>query len=105
MLNTAIKKMTLNDHMRGILENLIDDSIRMVPTWVNMARNNNPPEFNIQTLDDYILGFVLGSIMGIFLSLYRTSLAQDLSPNIQVEVSKIIFRRTREIREAIFKAG
>ena len=91
--------------MRGVLEGLIDQAIEMVPTWVNMARNNNTPEFNIQRLDDYILGFSQGSIMGIFVSLYRTSLAQDPSPEISIEIAQIIFRRTREIRDAIFNAG
>ena len=41
--------MALNEYMRGVLENLIDQAIKMLPTWVNMARNNNTPEFNIQS--------------------------------------------------------
>jgi hypothetical protein len=97
--------MALNEYMRGVLENLIDQAIKLVPTWVNMARNNNTPEFNIQRLDDYILGFSQGSIMRICVSLYRTSLAQDLPPTIMAEVSKTTFRRTREICDAIFNTG
>ncbi len=77
----------------------------MTPTFVKMARNNKTPEFNIQTVDDYVLGIVQGSIMGAFVSFYRSSFAQNLPPNLQTEVGQIIFRRTREIREAFFKAG
>jgi hypothetical protein len=96
--------MSLTEYMRGVLENLIDQSINMTPIFVNMARNNNTSEFGITTLDDYVLGIVQGSIMGLFVSFYRSSLAQDLPPNLQTEVGQIIFRRTKEIREAIFKS-
>ena len=55
--------MSLTEYMRGVLENLIDQAINMTPIFVNIARNNNPPEFGITTLDDYVLGIVQGSIM------------------------------------------
>jgi len=97
--------MSLNPYMRGVLENLIDQAINMTSIFVIMARNNNTPEFGIKTLDDYVLGIVQGSIMGTFVSFYRSSLAQDLPPNLQTEVGQIIFRRTKEIREAIFNVG
>ena len=72
---------------------------------MNIARNNLRPEFNIQTLEDYVLGLVQGSIMGAFVSFYRSTFAQDLPPNLQTEVAQIIFRRTKEIRDSIFNAG
>ena len=97
--------MSLTEYMRGVLENLIDQAINMTPIFVNIARNNNPPEFGITTLDDYVLGIVQGSIMGTFVSFYRSSLAQDLPPNLQIEVGQIIFRRPKDIRDAIFKTG
>ena len=84
--------MSLTEYMRGVLENLIDQAINMTPIFVNMTRNNNPPEFGITTLDYYVLGIVQGSIMGTFVSFYRSSLAQDLPPNLQIEVGQIIFR-------------
>ena len=43
--------------------------------------------------------------MGAFVSFYRSTFAQDLPPNLQTEVAQIIFRRTKEIRDAIFNAG
>lgn len=97
--------MSLNPYMRGELENLVDQGIIITPTFANIARNNLRPEFNIQTLEDYVLGLVQGSIMGAFVSFYRSTFAPDLPPNLQTEVAQIIFRRTKEIRDAIFNAG
>jgi hypothetical protein len=97
--------MALNDHMRGILENLIDQALSITPIYLNMVRQNAPPEFGIQNKQDYTLGIVQGLIMGQFLGLYRGSFAQDPTPNIMAEAGGIIHKRTREIRDAIFKAG
>ena len=97
--------MSLTANMRGVLENLIDQAIVMTPTFMNIARNNRTPELGIQTIDDYVLGIVQGSIMGAFVSFYRSTFAQDLPSNLQSEVAQIIFRRTREIRNAIVNAG
>lgn len=97
--------MSLNYYMRGLLEDLIDQSIIMTPIFVKMVRNKNPPEFGIQKLEDYVLGFVQGSIVGLFVSSYRSSFAQDPPSSLLAEVSGIIFKRTKEIREAIFRAG
>jgi hypothetical protein len=38
--------MLLNEIMRGILENLIDESIKVTPFYVEIARGM-PPELNI----------------------------------------------------------
>ncbi|HEX2407819.1 MAG TPA: hypothetical protein VHJ38_11515 [Nitrososphaeraceae archaeon] len=97
--------MELNDHMRGILENLIDQTIGVTPMHLNMVRKNIPPEFGIQNNEDYILGVAQGVIIGLFLGLYRGFFAQDPPPNVMAEAGRIIYKRTREIREAIFKAG
>lgn len=59
----------------------------------------------IKTMEDYIFGFIQGVITGEFIVTYR-SLYFGLPPqDIQMEVGLIIFKRSKEIREAIFKAG
>ena len=64
-----------------------------------------PPGLNIQTKEDYVLGFIQGSIMGMFISFYRSTYAQNLPLDLQTEVAQIIFRRSREVRDAICNAG
>jgi hypothetical protein len=56
--------MPLNPNMRGQLEDLIDRYVSITPFDVKVARNM-PPELNIKTEEDYVLGFVQGSIMGM----------------------------------------
>jgi hypothetical protein len=44
-------------------------------------------------------------ILGQFICSYRAIFAQNLQPEISAEAGRILLRRSRDIREAIFKAG
>ena len=64
--------MSLNNNLRGLLENIIDESIIIMPALMTLFRNTIPPEFGIQRLEDYAFGYVQGLILGQFISSYRS---------------------------------
>lgn len=97
--------MSLNNNIRGLLENIIDESILIMPALMSLFRNTSPPEFGIQRLEDYAFGYVQGLILGQFICSYRAIFAQNLQPEISAEAGRILLRRSRDIREAIFRAG
>ena len=97
--------MSLNNNLRGLLEDIIDESIIIMPVLMSLFRNTIPPEFGVQRLEDYAFGYVQGLILGQFISSYRAIFAHNLQPEISAEAGKILLRRSRDIREAIFRAG
>ena len=94
--------MALDVTGRGALENLIDTGIGTVPKLVrgiqlNMLMVKEPP--------DYLVGFVHGMILGNLMMVFKGIKDRDMTEEEISEALKIMFRRTGEIREAIFKAG
>jgi hypothetical protein len=95
----------MNNNIRGLLENIIDESIHIMPALMNLFRNNVPPEFGIQRLEDYAFGYIQGMILGQFISSYRAIFAQNLPQEVAADAGRILLRRSRDIREAIFRVG
>lgn len=97
--------MSLNEILRGVLERSIDESIANIPTLVTSCRQGNFTQVGIKTIEDYVFGLVQGMVIGQFGATYKMIYFQNPTPDINQEVAHIIFRRSREIREAIFSQG
>lgn len=97
--------MPLNEILRGVLERSIDEGIAGIPTLITTCRQGNPTQTGIKTIEDYIFGLVQGKILGQFGAIYKMVYSQNPTPDIAQEVIDILFRRSREIREAIFRQG
>jgi hypothetical protein len=97
--------MPLNEILRGILERKIDEGIASIPTLIAIFRQGNITQLGVKTLEDYIFGLIHGNIIGQFETIYKVMYFQNLTPDITQEVTNIVLRRSREIREAIFRQG
>jgi hypothetical protein len=97
--------MPLDNYGRGLLEKSIDETIPVIPTFVERLRNNMPEDFMIQKMEDYAFGFVKGLIIGNFLGTYGSTYFPNPPPDLMNEIGDVMVRRARDIREAIFKAG
>jgi hypothetical protein len=97
--------MPLNEILRGMLERYIDEGIATIPTLVTFCRQGNLTQLGIKTMEDYIFRLVQGTVIGQFGTTYKMIYLQNPTPDIYQEVSGIISRRSREIREAIFRQG
>ena len=98
--------MVLTDNTRGNLENLIENTITAVPQLVELGRNESfRKEFNIREEGDLTLGIVWGYIIRGFQDSFvldYNRLPNDLE---LLDMMTVVFKRTREIKEAIFKCG
>jgi hypothetical protein len=97
--------MPLNEILRGLLERYIDEGIAGIPTLVTVCRQGDLTSIGVKTMEDYIFGLVQGTIIGQFGIAYKMIYFQNPTSDIVQEVTSIIFRRSREIREAIFRQG
>ncbi len=96
--------MSLNNNIHGLLENIIDESINILPPLINHIRDTIHPEFGIHKVEDFAFGFIQGLIMGQFINLYRSIYAQNPPSDISAEFERILLRRARDIRDEIFRA-
>ena len=98
--------MVLDDQMRGKLEKIIDQSILGVPQTVDMARIvSAAKEFQIKNPDDFALGITWGVILRAISECFATMYDRMPSEEERNEISDIVLKRTKEIKEAIFKCG
>ncbi len=98
--------MALDNEDRAFLEKTIDSIINQVPTIMTMARTEEYKKF-IQYKDegDVVLALSMGMIYGAFVQYFLTRQQREPNPDEIVESNQVILRRTREIKEAIFKCG
>ena len=82
---------------------MIDNAIAITPVFVSSLRPINPA-FGIKNEEDFAFGFIYGLIMGqsrvYMLSNYEEASEADLRA-----AASLVVKRTKEIKEAIFKAG
>ena len=98
--------MVLNEQMRGSLEKTIDHTILKIPKIVRMARTvSAAKEFQVKNPDDFALGLAWGYIIRAFSVHYATKYHGMPSEEEMNELSDIVIKRTKEIKEAIFKCG
>ena len=98
--------MPLDSEDRAYLEKTIDSTIRQVPTMMKLVRMEEYQKLvNVKEPADLALGFATGIIFGGFVEYFVTRHQRESNPDEISEVNEVIFRRTREIKEAIFKCG
>jgi hypothetical protein len=94
----------LDDKMRGVLDHLIDRTTISFHTIMSSLRTGKT-EFHIQNESDYAIGLVHGMILTGFISDFKTHYKREPNQEEMIEVSKILFDRTEELREAILRSG
>ena len=94
----------LDDKTREALEQLIGTVISSLPLILSSLRAGKE-DFHIQNESDYILGLVHGMVISGFLSSFFVLNMRGPNQGEMTEVSKVLFNRTAELREAIFKGG
>ena len=98
--------MVLDDRTRGILENQIDKAIKTIPQLAKLSqREDFRKYFQLKEESDFMVGLVWGYALRAFQDMFI--LDHSRLPN-EMETSDamtIVFKRTKEIREAIFKCG
>jgi len=98
--------MVLDAEMRGNLEKVIDNAISKIPKTVDMARTVTAVrELQIKNPDDFALGLAWGDIIRAFSERYALKHSGLPSEEETSEISDIVMKRTKEIKEAIFKCG
>jgi hypothetical protein len=93
----------LNDKMREVIDQLIDRTTISFPALMSSIRVDKG-EFQIQNESDYAIGLAHGMILTGFLSDFKTHNNREPNQEEMTEASKILFDRTTELRQAIFKS-
>jgi len=96
----------LDNEDRAYLEKIIDSTIRQVTTIMKMARTEEYKKF-VQYKDewDVVLALSTGIIYGRFAEYFVTRHQREPNTEETSETNQVILRRTREIKDAIFKCG
>ena len=98
--------MALDNEDRAYLEKIIDSIIRQVPIIMTMARTEEYKKFfQYKDEGDVVLALAMGMIYGGFVQYFITRHERNINPDETGETNGVILRRTREIKEAIFKCG
>jgi len=92
---------------RGMLEQIIDIEITSIENTIKVFRNPKVKSLmQIGSEEDYVLGLAMGHIMGKFEAAHVALHAPTpMSEEESEEAIKIMFKRIKEIKEAIFKSG
>jgi hypothetical protein len=93
----------LDDKMRGALDQLIDRTTVSFHALMSSIRIDKA-EFHIQSESDYAIGLAHGMILTGFTSDFKAHNNREPNQEEIIEVSKVLFKRTKELREAIFKS-
>ena len=94
----------LDDKMRGVLDHLIDRTTISFHTVMSSLRIGKA-DFHIQNESDYAMGIAHGMILTGFVSDFNTHHKREPNQEEMIEVGKILFDRTDEMREAILRGG
>lgn len=89
--------------MRGALNQLIDRTTVSFHTVMSSLRIDKSC-FSIQNEPDYALGLAHGMILTGFMSEFKDHNKREPNQEEMIEMSRILFDRTKELREAIFKS-
>jgi hypothetical protein len=96
--------MVLNDLVRGHVERAIDVSIQSIPQTLKNIRTIKE-SLHLKEEEDYVFGMATGYVIGTFEAFYRLVYLKAPTAEDSSEVIRIILRRSRDIRDAIFNAG
>ncbi len=96
----------LSDVARGKLENIIDQCIAQIPHAIQVCRTPGFTELvGVKEESDFVLGFIYGNIFSGFALYYAAQHGFPPKPELNEVLGTIVFNRTKEIKEAIFKCG
>ncbi|HKI09549.1 MAG TPA: hypothetical protein VKA09_14235 [Nitrososphaeraceae archaeon] len=96
--------MVLSDLVRGHVERAIDISLQSIPQTLKNIRTMKE-ELHLKEEEDYVFGLAMGYVIGTFEAFYRLVYLKAPSAEDSSEVIRIILRRSRDIRDAIFSVG
>jgi hypothetical protein len=94
----------LDPTARGVLEKTIDEAITSLPGIAKKVRVGGK-NIQIQNNEDYSLGVAVGYIIGRLGTMFLLSYGRLMDDSEQIETGNIIFHRTAELREGLFRAG
>jgi hypothetical protein len=99
--------MGLTEGDRGMLEKIIDQQVSTIGKYVKTWRS---PEYQklyqIKDPDDFAYGYAQGSIIAKFETYYALVYNKKIPTADEIdEIAEITLKRSREIKEAIFKSG
>ena len=98
--------MVLDDKDRGRIEDSIDEIIQEIPNLIEIFRNEEfKKKYQIQNESDLTIGMVWGYLMRAFQDTFILDYQRLPNADEVNEVLALIFKRTDEIKEAIFKCG
>ena len=98
--------MALDNEDRAFLEKTIDSIINQVTIIMTMAREEEYKKFfQYKDEGDVVLALAMGMIYGGFVQYFITRHERNINPDETGETNGVILRRTREIKDAIFKCG
>ena len=93
----------LDSNTRGKLEKLIDEAVIKLSALLFVARANKSA-WHIQNETDYVIGVAHGRIMTAFLYDFVYRYKRDLGLDEMTEASKVIFKRSAELKKAAFES-
>ena len=94
----------LDDIMRRDLDQLIDRTTISFHTVMSSIRVDKV-DFHIQNESDYAIGLAHGLISASFISDFNARFHREPNTEEMIEVGKVLFKRTADLREAMFKGG
>jgi len=98
--------MVLDDRTRGILENQIDKAIENIPNLAKLSqREDFRKHFQLKEESDFMVGLVWGYVLRAFQDMFILDYSRLPNEMETSDAMTIVFKRTKEIREAIFKCG
>ena len=92
----------LDEKMTGVLDQLFNRAIISLRTLMSSLRMGKA-DFQIQNESDYAIGLAHGIIITGFVSYFNTYNKREPNQEELIEVSKVLSKRTAELREAVFK--
>jgi hypothetical protein len=92
----------LDESMRKVLNQLIGRAT--VSFHIMSSLRTDKADFRIQNESDYAMGLAHGMILTGFISDFKDHEKREPNQEEMIEVGKVIFGRTEEIREAILKS-
>jgi hypothetical protein len=96
----------LDINIRGSLDLIIDQMVGYLPTTVTFLREGErKASLHIDSEKDYTLGYAHGAIKASFLAIFISLKSRPPNPDETKEVDTIIYNRTDELRNAIFRGG
>lgn len=98
--------MSLDLASRAQLDRLIDNTISLMPLFINtIHRDNNFEIMNVNDKGDYVLGLIMGKIISSFSSIFFAIHNRIIAPEEISELMGVVITRVEDIRNAYASIG